>query len=329
MEKKTFSTRTIILLLLVVFILVFPFVFNKPFIQHVMIMIFMYALLAEAWNIMGGYCALFSFGQCAFFGIGAYTSTFLYINYHLSPWLGMIIGGICGAAAGVVIGYPCSKLRGHYFAIATIAFAQTLNILFTNWNLVGGATGLSPSLTSGDSLVDFQFHSSKIPYYYIILGMLVISVYITQKVVSSKTGFYFRALRENPEVAESLGINTSLYRLVSIALSSFFTAIAGTFYAQYVLYIDPPSVMAHFLSCEIVLIATFGGSGTIYGPIMGAAVLVPISQYARAFLGGMGSGLDLMIYGIAITLICVFKPGGVIEFFKGIKFLNLERSESQ
>ncbi|MCD6419863.1 MAG: branched-chain amino acid ABC transporter permease [Synergistetes bacterium] len=300
---------------LVVLAIVFPIVFNVPFVQHVAIMVFMYGMLAESWNVIGGYSGLFSFGQAAFFGIGAYTSTLLYMQLGLTPWIGMIAGGLVAIAAGIAIGYPCSKLKGHYFAIATIAFAWIINILFTNWSFVGAATGLSPELAPADSWYAFQFRSSKLPYYYIGLFLMLLTVYVVNKVIKSKTGFYLRALGENEEVAASLGVNIAKYRLISISIASFFTAVAGSFYAQYVLYIDPPSVLAHFLSVEIVLIAMFGGSGTIWGPIWGALILVPLSQYARAIWGGMGSGLDIMVYGFVIMVFSIFRPRGVVSFF--------------
>jgi len=291
------------------FFIVLPLV-SSPFGQHVMILTFLFAMCGVAWNVMGGYAGMFSFGQASFFGIGAYTSSFLLLTFRVSPWIGLAAGGIISSLLAAAIGYPCSKLRGHYFAIASIAFAEIVRIVFTNWQLVGAAEGLTIPMLK-ESFAHFMFHSSKLPYYYIILAFLLLAVAVCHWVSTSKMGYYFRAIKESHEIAQVLGVDVVRYRLYAIMISAFLTSMAGTFYAQYILYIDPDSVMILPISVQIVLVAMLGGASTVLGPVVGAAVLVPLSEYSRAWLGYKGTGMDMIIYGTLITLISMYQPNGV------------------
>jgi branched-chain amino acid transport system permease protein len=291
------------------FFIVLPLV-SSPFGQHVMILTFLFAMCGVAWNVMGGYAGMFSFGQASFFGIGAYTSSFLLLTFRVSPWIGLATGGIISSLLAAAIGYPCSKLRGHYFAIASIAFAEIVRIVFTNWQLVGAAEGLTIPMLK-ESFAHFMFHSSKLPYYYIILAFLLLAVAVCHWVSTSKMGYYFRAIKESHEIAQVLGVDVVRYRLYAIMISAFLTSMAGTFYAQYILYIDPDSVMILPISVQIVLVAMLGGASTVLGPVVGAAVLVPLSEYSRAWLGYKGTGMDMIIYGTLITVISMYQPDGV------------------
>ena len=310
---KQISSGVVVLILLILF----PLFFQKPFPQHVMILVFMFGMMAVAWNIMGGYAGMFSFGQVAFFGIGAYTSSFLLITYHINPWLGLVVGGMIAALVAAAIGYPCSNLRGHYFAIASIAFGEIVRTHFNNWKLVGAAEGMTLPMLE-ESFGNFMFHSSKLPYYYIMLAFLIISLVVCYIVATSKMGYYFRAIKESHDVAKVLGINVVWYRLIAIMISAFLTAMAGTFYAQYVLYLDPESVLILPISVQIVLISMLGGAGSIMGPVIGAAILTPVSEVTRVMLGHKGTGIDMLIYGALITLISVYQPKGVWGLFSNI-----------
>jgi branched-chain amino acid transport system permease protein len=294
----------------------FPFVYTGPFPLHVMIMTFLFAILGVAWNIMGGYAGMFSFGQAAFFGIGAYTSSYLLVAHGVSPWIGLVVGGVVAALVAACIGYPCSRLRGHYFAIASIAFAEIVRTHFNNWKLINAAEGLTiPMLRRG--LADFQFHGSKAPYYFIALAMLLIALAVSRWVAVSRIGFYFRAIKESHELAMVLGISFVRWRLVAIMLSAFLSAMAGTLYAQYILYLDPESVLILAISVQVVLIAMLGGAGSVLGPVIGAAILVPLSEITRVKLGHKGTGIDLILYGALITLISVYQPRGVWGLLTG------------
>ena len=310
---KQISVTGITLLLL----LFFPLVITQTYLIHVMILVFMFGMLGVAWNIMGGYAGMFSFGQAAFFGIGAYTSSFLLVTFHVNPWIGLMAGGVVAALMAAAIGYPCSNLRGHYFAIATIAFGEIVRIHFNNWKLVNAAEGITIPMVN-ESLANFMFHSSKLPYYYIILAFLLLALVICYFVANSKMGYYFRAIKESHDVAEVLGVNVVRYRLIAIMVSAFLSAMAGTFYAQYILYIDPESVMLLAISIQIVLISMLGGAGTIMGPVIGAAILIPIAELTRIWLGHRGTGVDMLIYGFLITLISVYQPQGIWGLFANI-----------
>jgi branched-chain amino acid transport system permease protein len=297
-------------LTVLVLLLIFPMVVTQIFPLQVMILVFMYAMLGVAWNIMGGYAGMFSFGQAAFFGIGAYTSSFLLMTFHVNPWIGLIAGGVVAALVAAAIGYPCSNLRGHYFAIASIAFAEIVRVHFNNWTLVNAAEGMSLPMLD-ESFINFMFHTSKVPYYYVMLAFLILALVVCYFVATSKMGYYFRAIKESHDVAEVLGVNVVRYRLMAIMISAFLSAMAGTFYAQYVLYIDPESVMLLAISVQIVLLSMLGGAGSVMGPVIGAAVLIPIAEVTRVWLGHRGTGVDMLIYGFLITIISVYQPQGV------------------
>ena len=193
---------------------------------QIMILVFMYAMLGVAWNIMGGYAGMFSFGQAAFFGIGAYTSSFLLMTFHVNPWIGLIAGGVVAALVAAAIGYPCSNLRGHYFAIASIAFAEIVRVHFNNWTLMNAAEGISLTMLD-ESFINFMFHTSKVPYYYIMLAFLILALIVCYFVATSKMGYYFRAIKESHDVAEVLGVNVVRYRLIAIMISAIARASAA------------------------------------------------------------------------------------------------------
>ena len=304
-------------IVVLILLIAFPLVIRSSFPIHVMILVFLFGMLGIGWNIMGGYAGMFSFGQAAFFGIGAYTSTYLSMFLGVNPWIGLVAGGFVAAVVAAAIGYPCTNLRGHYFAIASIAFAEIVRVVFNNWKLVGAAEGLSLPLLQ-ESFTNFIFNSSKLPYYYIALAFLLISLVVCYFVSTSKMGYYFRAIKESHDVAEVLGVDVARYRLFAIMISAFLSAMAGTFYAQYILYIDPESVMLLAISVQIVLITMLGGAGSIMGPVIGAAVLIPIAEYTRTTLGYKGTGVDMLIYGFLIMLISVYQPAGVWGFLSRI-----------
>lgn len=297
--------------------LAFPLLVKGTFPNHVMIMVFLFAMMGVGWNILGGYAAMFSFGNVAFFGIGAYTSTVLLMNYHVNPWIGLVAGGLMAAGAAAAIGYPCSNIRSHYFSIATIAFAEIVRIQFNNWKFVAAAEGLSLPILP-ESLKNFMFHTSKVPYYYIILAFLGLSLLVCWYISVSRMGFYLRAIKESHDLANGLGISFVRYRLYAIMISAFITAMAGTFYAQYILYIDPESVLILPISVQCVLVTMLGGAGSIWGPVIGAAILLPISEVTRVWLGYKGTGIDMMIYGALIMLISAYQPQGVWGFITSL-----------
>lgn len=297
---------------LLLLLLAFPYLFDQPFLQRTMILVLLWSVLGLAWNLIGGYAGQISLGHAIFFGLGAYTSTLMLVKWEISPWIGMFVGAAVAAVVAAIIGWPSFRLAGHYFAIATIAAGEIFAVLFRNWKWAGGAVGQYLPIIRGDRLVNFQFHQSKSGYYYIILGMLVITAVITKLVEGSRLGYYLRAIREDPDAARSLGINITRYKLYAIIISAAITAIAGTFYAQFVLYISPNTVFALIISIQMCLVAVLGGTGTLAGPIIGAAILIPMAEYTRVYLAGRGGGLHLVVYGLLIVLISIYQPGGLM-----------------
>jgi len=222
----------------------------------------------------------------------------------------MVAGGALAIICGLLIGLPTFRLRGHYFVTASIVINEVVRVIFTNWDLVGGARGLYVPIQE-ESLLHFQFHSSKVPYYYIILAIFAIVVLATWQIERTKFGYYFRAIRDDPDAASSIGVNVFYYKQVANSINAFLTALAGTFYAQYVLYLDPMSVFSIWISILVLLVSVLGGKGTLEGPILGAFVLIPLSEATRIFLGGGGQAADLMLYGLLIMMISVVEPRGL------------------
>lgn len=290
-----------------------------PHLVHIMIMVCLYATIAQAWNILGGYAGQVSLGNAVFFGVGAYTSTILMTRIGLSPWLGIPAGMVAAVVLALAIGVPCFRLGGHYFAIATIAVGEIVQTVFINWREVGGASGIHLPLLP-EAVVNFQFHSSKLPYYYIALGMTALAFATAMTVERSRLGYYFRAIKGDPLAARSLGVSIDRYKLYAIAISAALTAMAGSFYAQYILVIDPESVFPLSLSVLICLVAVLGGVGSVWGPLLGALVLIPLSEGTRVYLSGTGGGgraIDLMVYGALIVVVAVFQPGGLMAILTG------------
>ena len=302
--------------LLAAAVIIYPHVFDSPYARHILVTIFIYGLAAQGWNVIAGYCGQISLGQAVFFGIGAYSAAFLYAKWGISPWLGMGVGVVLSVLVALGIGLPTFRLRGHYFAIATLVIGDIGYTLMANWEFVGGATGVWIPIDRDSPWLTFQFHDSKLPNYYIALAFLSAATLLVAWLERSKFGLYFRAIREDPEAARSLGVNITRYKLVAFAISAAFTSIAGAQMAQYVLIIDPETAFQFLLSILIVLMTMLGGLGTLWGPIIGASVLFPLSELTRVWFGGTGGAEDLMIYGVLILLISVFYPGGVIAMLR-------------
>jgi branched-chain amino acid transport system permease protein len=284
--------------------------------MQVFILIIFYAYLTSSWNFVGGFAGVLPLGHSAFVGIGAYTSTLLYLTWGVSPWIGMLVGGLLASLVGVIIGLPTLKLRGAYFALATIAVAEGLRVLVENVEKVGpfdirGPKGLLITLVNDAPFSAFQFQT-KAPYYYIILVMLLAVLYLTQRMMNSKIGYYLAAGGEEPEAAEALGIKVSRYKLIAMAISCFLTALGGTFYAQMFLYFYPKSIMGLELSYEIAFIALIGGRGTILGPVVGALLLRPVSELTRIYLSSSLPGLHLVIFGLVLIVVMRYQPKGLI-----------------
>jgi branched-chain amino acid transport system permease protein len=289
----------------------------SPYLVHILVLVCFFAFLGVAWNLVGGYAGQFSFGHAAFFGIGAYTSTLLLVRAGVSPWFGLWAGGGLAAAFGTFAGYLAFRygLRGPYFALITLAFAEMLRLLATNWMAVGGPMGiLIPLPRGGDGfwavqLPRLQFRD-KLPFYYVALALLVLGLAITAWIERTRLGHLLVAVRENEDAAEAAGVDTLAVKLRAMGASAFLTALGGTFYAQYFQFIDPGLVFGPAMSVDILLRPIVGGPGTLLGPVLGSAVLTPLSELTRALIRGR-PGVDVMVYGAILVLVITFLPGGL------------------
>lgn len=296
-------------------LIAFPLVGTTTFSHHVMILIFLYALMAQAWNVMAGLSGQISLGHSMFFGIGAYACGVFVIRFGLTPWLGVLAGMALAALAAVAVGLPTLRLKGHYFAIATLLIGSSVQIIVQRWDWVGAASGLMYPLKRGSPWWDLQFHRGKIEYYYLALAAAAIGFAIVWKLRRSRFGFRLQALRDEPDAAASLGIAVARHKVLAFMLSGAMMAVAGSIYAQYVLVLDPERVFSTDISVIVVLMTVLGGSGTLWGPALGAAILVPLSEYSRIWLGGTGKTVDLIIYGLLILGICMWRPAGIVSLF--------------
>jgi branched-chain amino acid transport system permease protein len=235
------------------------------------------------------------------------------VKYGLTPWPGALLGAIIASIVSLVISYPCFRLKGHYFAIATFAIVEIFNRLFMVWYWVGGALGLDyPIIEEGWR--NFMWYETKTPYYYGAFVLFVLVFSITRWIERHRIGYYMRAVRDGQEAAESLGVNSPQVKLTAMAISAFLAALCGAFFVQYNLRVDPPMVMSLDMSMRFVLITILGGLGTLWGPLLGAAVLIPLQEYTRAIWGGLGGGVDLIIFGLLIIVIVIRQPKGLMGF---------------
>ncbi|MGA2318282.1 MAG: branched-chain amino acid ABC transporter permease [Thermodesulfobacteriota bacterium] len=313
LEKlKTYKIWGVILIL--GFLVLYPWIFTDPHPRHIMIILLMYVVLGQAWNILGGYSGQISLGNHIFFALGAYTSTMLLLKVGMPPWIGVIPGAMLASIAAIFIGEICFDLRGHYFAIGTLGLAEITYIIFLNWNFVNRAFGFQiPILKNSTYYVQW---ANKEPYFYIILTMAVLVVAFVWKIDKSTLGVYLKAIKEDEERAKSLGIDSRRYKLLAFVISAVITSFTGTFYAQYILYIDPDSLLNLEFALPIIIIPMVGGMGTVLGPILGATLLIPLAEYARTTFGGGGRGVHILIYGLIIVLLALYEPKGLIEIVK-------------
>src|SRR5210317_66651 len=255
---------------LVVLLFALPLVGLNSFYLHLFIMIFMHAVMAQSWNVIAGFSGQISLGHGAFFGIGAYTSSFFFVEYELTPWIGILIGILFSGIIAAFIGAVVLRLSGHYFAIATLLIAISFQVVFQRWELVGAASGIWIPLTEESSWIKLQFHDGKTEYYYIFLILFVFIYFLTWMLSRSKIGFRLRAVRDDPQAASSLGINVSKYKIIAYVISAIIMAPIGSLFAQYILIIDPDRMFNIEISIIVLLITVLGGIGNVWGPLLGS-----------------------------------------------------------
>jgi branched-chain amino acid transport system permease protein len=269
----------------------------------------LWAGLALAWNIAGGYAGLISLGHAAFFGIGAYTSSILTAKAGVTPWIGMWIGALAAAAIGAILTLICARLRGPFFILSTLAAAEVVRIGALNWTSVtGGAEGLM--ILPTPSAMNMVF-GSKTTYAMLMLIYMVVTYVVTKAIEGSRYGYYLFAIRDDEDAASAAGVNPLMARTGAMCTSAFLTAIGGSLFAQYFLFLDPTNVISSELSFQFALIPALGGLGTAIGPVLGAFVITPLSELLRSYFGGGAAGLHLAIYGAVLIIVMLFFPSGI------------------
>ena len=338
--RGTSPVKLVLGLAVLVMLFCLPQLVESTYALHIMILIFINVIMGASWNILGGYTGQYSVGHAAYFGIGAYATMMLLQFSQIPPWYGVWVGVVVAIGVALIIGTICFRLRGPYFVLASIAVAEIFRVTALNLkDITNGAEGIltteiPPLIMGGKVVTDFL---SKVPFYYAGLVGVLLLIVVAWLVQQSKLGYYFQAIREDQDAAHSLGINPTVFKNTALVISAVFTSMAGSLYAIYVGFIDPTTVLSLDLSVQIVLICIIGGIGTIYGPLIGALVLVPLSEALRSNLitegliksgfvnqdSGVGFFLKehlahahVLIYGILVVIVILFMPDGVSGFVK-------------
>ena len=286
-----------------------PFLTSNQFLLHLAITVLLWTLLGVSWNLLGGFAGQVSFGHATFFGVGAYATMILYLRLGLAPWYGMALGGAAAVLVSLPIGLICFRLRGPYFSLSTLAVAEIVRLIALNWDaLTNGPVGLLitalPPVRLGGRMLDWE---SKAPFYFIIAALAALAMLATWRLSRARLGAYLLAIREDEDAAESVGIDTVRAKVLTLALSAFFTGLAGGFYGLYFRYVDPDAVFPIALSVEMVFIAVVGGLATVIGPVIGAVFLTTLGELFRErFQVG-----HLIFYGLFMMLAIRYLPEGI------------------
>ncbi|MEJ2895593.1 branched-chain amino acid ABC transporter ATP-binding protein/permease [Bordetella avium] len=305
--------RVYVGLLALSLLLIIPLLIQSPFAYHLFVLICLYGALATAWNIVGGYAGQLSLGHAVFYGVGSYAATLLVINFGISPWIGMFVGMAVAALVALLISYPTFRLRGPFFALATIAVLEVVKLLVVNQDSwTGGAAGLSVPLNIG---LEWMIFREKWAYLLVAFGMLAITIWVAWAIRHSRLGFYLVAVREREYAAPAVGIDTVRVKLAAAVISAMLTAMVGSFHAMYLTFIEPSAAFSLELSIQIAMFALIGGLGSVAGPLAGTVLVVPIAELARGWLGAFGSGMHGFIYGVILVLVVLTMPRGIVGQF--------------
>jgi branched-chain amino acid transport system permease protein len=291
---------------------VIPLLGLSSYWMHILILVIMWSVIGMAWNLLGGYCGQVSFGHAAFFGVGAYTAGILYNKLGISAWWGLPFSILVVALFALVIGYICLRLKGPFFALGTLAMGVILRVTAENLT----------TITEGDLGIMIRERTwiEKTWYFYIILILAALSFFLVKKVIESKLGYYFVAIREDQDAAESLGINTTLYKTVALSLSAVITGLAGAFYTNYMGYIDPKIVFAlHDISIVTIMVVMVGGVATFWGPAVGAIIMVFLAEIIRT-IPKLGAAHHTF-FGILLIIIIIYVPNGIVGDLPKLKKL--------
>jgi branched-chain amino acid transport system permease protein len=328
MLKRLLNINNSVLWAIAVLSIIVPFFLPNRYFQDIAVLTFLWAGLSSSWNLYSGYCGRLSIGHAAFLGIGAYSSTILYVNYGISPWIGMIVGGLFSALAALVIGGTTLRLKGTFFVLSTVAFAEILKTFaIVSKDLTAGSLGMMIPYNPGFANMIFQ---GKIPFAIITWAYMMLVIILCVRLEKSKLGYSLIAVGENQEAAENLGVNSTRVMLISYVMSAVLTSIGGTLFAQYIMFIEPMSLMSVGYSVNFILYAIAGGMGTAFGPMVGAFILVPVTNLLRGYLSFI-SGLHGFVLGMLLIIILLFRPDGILPQLKGFvrKLMNRNKNNEE
>lgn len=334
LKKATVSTsngkmtlpQIVIVTVLSIFVLLTPQLLSN-YRLNLIISILTAAYFAQCWNLMSGYTGQFSFGHAAFYGLGAYTSSILFVDFGVNPWIGLILGMVAAGIVAAGIGYLSFhyNLKGDYFALATMAFCEIFRVIFKNTKALHAASGVSIPFSKNIALMQF---GSKAGFLYVAFIMLALITFGLYKIRRTKMGLYFVAVRENEDAARALGINTFKYKMIALIASAMLSAVGGTFYAQYYLYIDPTIAFGNTVSVSAITPCIIGGVGTVFGPIIGAAILEPVSEITNAALSNF-VGMNMVVYGLILVIVIMVMPKGVIGLVQQIRAKIIKNKKAE
>ena len=300
-----------------------PLAINSPFVYHLAVQVCIFGALATAWNVVGGYAGQLSLGHAVFYAIGSYTATMLVIHFGLSPWIGMFGGAIVAVIASLVIAYPTLRLRGPFFALATIAFLEVCRLLVVHFEgTTGGSAGLNVPLNIG---LQWMIFREKWAYLAIAFGFLVVTLWISWLIRYSRFGFYLIAVREREDAARAVGINAVKVKIAAAVISAALTSMLGSFHAMYLTFIEPSAAFSLELSIQIAMFALIGGLGTVAGPLLGTILVLPAAELSRGWLSALGNGTHGFVYGVVLVLVVLFFPRGLVGHLGGRALALIDR----
>ncbi len=290
--------------------------------QHTLLLaitVVMYAALATAWNIIGGMAGQLDFAAGAYLGLGAFTSGTMLIRWNVTPWIGMLLGGLIAAAFSIVIGYPLFlfRVREVWYSLSSAALVEVLRAVFLLWDDVGGPIErylpfYSESLTRSLYILRFRTY---VPYYYLALAILLVALFVNVRIKNSRLGYYLVALGENEDAAEVLGVDARACKLRALMLYAFLCGIMGTLHAALYGHISP-MFFSTPLSTEVAILGIVGGMGITYGPMVAAVIMVSAREYLRANLSTQMEALYLAVYAVILILVVLFRPEGIATIFR-------------
>ncbi|MBR1671713.1 MAG: branched-chain amino acid ABC transporter permease [Fretibacterium sp.] len=310
------TPQKIALLILVAVMLALPqFIADMPYIVNVLILAFYMTTMSMAWNLLGGMTGQNSIGHACFMGIGAYTSVLCVVKFGMNPWVSLVVAVVVTALITGLVFSQCFILRGPYFTLVTIAFAEAVRQVILNWDFAGKAIGVGLPYVRGNNWLLFSFRDKAI-YYYVAFAMMVGVYLLMKRIDNSKLGFALKTIREDEDVAAAIGIRPLKYKVIAVVISASVSAVAGFFYAGYYRYIDP-NIMLQSASVELVLPAIIGGSAFVEGPLVGGILMVSLSEYLRNTFGGILPGINLILYAVVLIVVIRFRPTGILGWLHG------------